>query len=384
MNKAASILPRADAEMPASSDASKPNADGKTRAGNKTSASSKIHASPCAPDHGAATQPSPAAMAPPPTWHAGQGGIGRRALGGMGLLLAAGCSPARVLNDLAPQRLVARDIAYGDGPRRTLDVYAPDPALTTAPPPVVVFLYGGGWKDGSKAMYRFVGGALAQRGAVVVIPDYRLYPQVRYPDFLQDCAAAVRWACDNSASLAAQPSGERAGHAGGPVFLMGHSAGAYNAAMLALDARWLGAEGLRPREALRGLIGLAGPYDFLPLHTAELASIFGGADRVDTQPITYAGVVGPPAFLAAGSADTTVMPANTLRLAARIRVAGGFAEERIYPGVNHVEIIGAMATPLRFLAPSLRDSLGFLGLRRHEGAVTDRPAGAGPSSSRAG
>ena len=361
--------------MPASSGASKPHADHKASA-----SSSKIHASPCAPDHATATQQSPAATAARPTWHTGRGGIGRRALSGMGLLFAAGCSPARVLNDLAPQRLVARDVPYGDGPRRTLDVYAPDPALTTAPPPVVVFLYGGGWKDGSKAMYRFVGGALAQHGAVVVIPDYRLYPQVRYPDFLRDCAAAVRWACDNSASLASSRPEDRARHAGGPVFLMGHSAGAYNAAMLAFDARWLGAEGLRPRQTLRGLIGLAGPYDFLPLHTAELASIFGGADRADTQPITYAGTVGPPAFLAAGSADATVMPGNTLRLAARIRVAGGFVEERIYPGVNHAEIIGAMATPLRFLAPSLRDSLGFLGLRRHEDAVTDRPADVGPPS----
>ena len=298
---------------------------------------------------------------------AGQGarsGVGRRVLGGMGLLLAAGCSPARVLNDLAPQRLVAQGLAYGDGPRRTLDVYAPGAARSAGPSPVVVFLYGGGWKDGDKATYRFVGGALAQRGAIVVIPDYRLYPQVRYPDFLRDCAAAVRWACDNAASVAAQHSPAPNRAAPGPVFLMGHSAGAYNAAMLAFDARWLGAEGLRPREALRGLIGLAGPYDFLPLHTAELASIFGGAERIDTQPITYAGTVGPPAFLAAGSADTTVMPANTLRLAARIRGAGGFAEDRIYPGVNHIEIIGAMAAPLRFLAPSLRDTLGFLGLRR--------------------
>ncbi len=319
-------------------------------------------------------------MAELPAAQVARPGIARRALGGMGLLLAAGCSPARVLNDLAPRRLVAEDVPYGDGPRRTLDVYAPDPGAATSPPPVVVFLYGGGWKDGGKATYRFVGGALAQRGAVVVIPDYRLYPQVRYPDFLRDCAAAVRWACENAALLAASRSAARAGAAGGAVFLMGHSAGGYNAAMLAFDARWLGAQGLRPREALRGLIGLAGPYDFLPLHTAELASIFGGADRIDTQPITYAGTLGPPAFLAAGSADTTVMPANTLRLAARIRAAGGFVEERIYPGVGHAEIIGAMAAPLRFLAPSLRDTLGFLGLRRPAGDATTLPAGEPPVS----
>lgn len=299
--------------------------------------------------------------ASPPSTASRSAGLGRRVLGGMGLLLAAGCSPARILNDLAPRRRVAEGIAYGDGPRRTLDVYAPDPVPGAGPAPVVVFLYGGGWKDGGKAMYRFVGGALAQRGAIVVIPDYRLYPQVRYPDFLRDCAAAVRWATLHARTVAEARSPDRAA-APEPVFLVGHSAGAYNAAMLAFDPRWLGAEGLAPRDALRGLVGLAGPYDFLPLHTAELASIFGGADRVDTQPITYAGGDGPPALLCAGSSDTTVLPANTLHLAAHIRAAGGLAEDRIYPGINHVEIIGAMAAPLRFLAPTLRDTLAFVGL----------------------
>ncbi len=308
---------------------------------------SKIHASPASP---AASPPAPRS-----------GVLGRRVLGGMGLLLAAGCSPARILNDLAPRRRVAEGIPYGDGPRRTLDVYAPDSLPGAGPAPVIVFLYGGGWKDGSKALYRFVGGALAQRGAIVVIPDYRLYPQVRYPDFLRDCAAAVRWATLHARTVAEARAPDHAA-APEPVFLVGHSAGAYNAAMLAFDPRWLGAEGMVPRQALRGLVGLAGPYDFLPLHTAELASIFGGADRVDTQPITYAGGDGPPALLCAGSSDTTVLPANTLHLAAHIRAAGGFAEDRIYPGINHVEIIGAMAAPLRFLAPTLRDTLAFVGL----------------------
>ena len=328
-----------------------------------TAPDSKIHASPAI-----MAVPAPArrdASAPPGA--PARGGIGRRALGGMGLLLATGCSPARVLNDLAPQRLVAEGVAYGEGRRRTLDVYAPDRPPGARPAPVIVFLYGGGWKDGTKGTYRFVGGALASRGAIVVIPDYRLYPQVRYPDFLRDCAAAVRWAAEHARLVAESRSPDRGTATPEPVFLLGHSAGAYNAAMLAFDTRWLGAEGLVPREALRGLVGLAGPYDFLPLDTAELASIFGGADRVDTQPITYAGGNGPPALLCAGSADTTVRPANTLRLAARIRAAGGFAEERIYPGVNHVEIIGAMAAPLRFLAPSLRDTLAFVGLGPHAG-----------------
>ena len=267
------------------------------------------------------------------------------------LLLASGCSPAGILNALAPDRLAASSIAYGNGPRRRLDVYAPPDAPGQAAHPTVVFLYGGSWNSGHKAMYRFVGGALAALGFVVVIPDYRLYPEVRYPDFLDDCAASLAWTRRNAS---------RFGAAAAPPFVMGHSAGAYNAAMLTLDPRWLGRAGLSPRANLGGMVGLAGPYDFVP-DTDELRGVFApGQPPRSTQPIAHVDGRNPPMLLLAGSADTIVRPANTTRLAARIRQAGGAVEERIYPGIDHLEILGAFAGPLRFLAPSLRDSARFM------------------------
>ncbi len=276
----------------------------------------------------------------------------RRALSSLPLLLA-GCSPLRLVNGLAPDRLVARSIAYGDGPRRSLDVYAParHPAAG-ASHPVVLFLYGGSWDTGDKAMYRFVGGALAALGFVVVIPDYRLYPEVRYPDFLLDCAQALAWT---------RRHGRRFGGSAAPPYLLGHSAGAYNAAMLALDPRWLGAFGLAPRIDLGGMVGLAGPYDFLPLDSDELRDIFAPGRPLDTtQPIAHVDGRNPPMLLLAGGADRVVRPSNTLRLAQRVRQAGGVVEARIYPGLDHIEIIGAFAGPLRFLAPSLRDCASFM------------------------
>jgi len=279
--------------------------------------------------------------------------IGRRAVMALPLLLAGGCSPAGILNALSPDRLVAQSIVYGNGPRHSLDVYAPDPASRhQAPHRVVLFVYGGRWDSGDKAMYRFVGGALAALGFIVVIPDYRLYPQVRYPDFLDDCAAALAWTRRNA---------RRFGAATSPPFIMGHSAGAYNAAMLTLDPRWLGRVGLSPRTDLRGMVGLAGPYDFLPLDTEELRSIFAPGQKLrTTQPIAHVDGRNPPMLLLAGSADTVVRPSNTTRLAAAIRQAGGVVEERIYPGIGHLEILGAFAGSLRFLAPSLRDSARFM------------------------
>lgn len=274
----------------------------------------------------------------------------RRALLALGGAFAAtGCSPVDILNDLAPGRLVASGLPYGDDPRQTLDIYRPDGG--PGPFPVVVFLYGGGWNSGNRAMYHFVGGALANNGFVTVIPDYRLFPAVRFPTFLQDNAAAVRWTWDHIGTYGGAP---------GPIFLMGHSAGAYNTAMLALDPQWLAGVGL-DRQNLRGAIGLAGPYDFLPLNTDELRAIFGPPDQLArTQPINFVDGKEPPMLLLAGSTDTTVNPDNTLRLAARIRAAGGAVADKIYPGIQHEELVGSLGAPLRFLAPTLHDCVAFM------------------------
>ena len=214
--------------------------------------------------------------------------------------------------------------------------------------PVVVFFYGGSWDSGSKADYRFVGGALAARGFVTIIPDYRVYPEVRFPDFLDDCAAAFAWA------------GANAGRFGGSdrIVLMGHSAGAYNAAMLALDPSYL-ARARAPRPV--AMVGIAGPYDFLPLVDPELKIIFGQPPTPPgTQPINHVDGGNPPMLLLAGASDTTVLPRNTTRLAARIAAAGGVVDSKIYPGIDHKEIIGAMGAPFRFLAPTLKDSASFI------------------------
>ena len=275
------------------------------------------------------------------------------------------CSPVIVLNALAPKAGVTetKDVRYAPGDRRQLDIYAPQGGVAA---PVVVFIYGGGWKDGNKSEYRFVAAALAARGFLTVVPDYRLFPQVRFPVFLRDNAAAVAWTKANIARFGGDPH---------RVFLMGHSAGAYNVVMLTLDKQWLGSVGLDPDRDIAGTVGLAGPYDFLPLHDPELEDIFAPAgDLRLSQPITFARGDAPPLFLATGTADTTVLPRNTEHLAAAVRQDGGVVEERLYSGVNHTKIIGAMAGVLHWLAPSMADVTGFLDryAGRTPNAVTDR------------
>ncbi len=242
---------------------------------------------------------------------------------------------------------VSRSIPYAGGARNILDVYQPADARRA---PVIVFLYGGSWQGGSRSTYAFLANALARRGYVTVVPDYRVYPAVRFPGFLEDSAKAVRWARDNAAKFGGDPD---------TIYLMGHSAGAYNAAMLALDGRWLKAVGMSPKR-IAGFIGLSGPYDFLPLKDGTLSAIFGGNNRPETQPISYVSRGAPPSLLATGTFDTTVEPANSSRLAERLRAAGNDVTVRRYPAVGHVTILGGFGTPLQPLVPVLDDIDQFI------------------------
>lgn len=275
----------------------------------------------------------------------------RLALAPFAALLAAGCSPTALLNALAPERGVqlTDGIPYGEGPRNRIDVHAPRGAEAA---PVVVFFYGGSWETGDRGMYRFLGAALAAAGVVCMIPDYRVWPTVGFPGFMQDGARAVAWARAHAAE-----------HGGDPrrLFLMGHSAGAQIATLLALDAGFLPGLGVVPGRDLSGVIGLAGPYDFLPLRDPTLQAIFGAErDWPASQPINHVTAGAPPMLLATGDADTVVLPRNSERLAARLRAAGNAAETITYPGIGHSEIIGAFAGALSFLAPVRRDVLRFV------------------------
>jgi acetyl esterase/lipase len=256
------------------------------------------------------------------------------------LLLAAalaGCSPISVLNAFAPTGAleIRSGIPYGSLPRQKLDVYRPREG--PEPRPVIVFFYGGSWDSGTRESYLFAAEALASRGFVVVVPDYRIYPDL-FPVFLEDAAAAVAWTRANASQIGGDPR---------RLFLMGHSAGAHIAAMLALDSQYLARAGLSP-SMLAGWIGLAGPYDFLPLTSARLKEIFAPEETIArTQPINFVTPGAPPALLATGETDPTVSPGNSQRLAAKLRAAGVPVTEKRYPDLNHYTIVGALSVPLR-------------------------------------
>lgn len=269
----------------------------------------------------------------------------------MALLLgAAACSPLRTFNSLVPKdggvRVAARGLAYGSHPRQRLDVYVPAGVAST-PRPIIVFFYGGSWNSGLRENYGFAARALAAAGYVVIVPDYRLVPEILFPEFLKDGAAAIRFVRAHAGEYSADPD---------RIVLAGHSAGAYNAAMLALDPQWLGAD----KAAVKGLIGLAGPYDFLPLDgPIPVATFSAWPNAIETQPIHYADAGDPPALLLHGADDDTVWPRNSESLSLSLKAAGVDATLILYPEIGHAGIVTALSKPLRGRAPVLADMIAF-------------------------
>jgi len=274
----------------------------------------------------------------------------RRAVNGMLTTVGlSGCSGLDLLDMVVPGSgyVADTDLPYGDGPRRRLDVYRPAGAPAAAPlsAPVIVFFYGGNWESGARRHYRFVGHSFASQGFVAVVPDYRLYPEVRYPAFVEDGAGAAAWVVRNIARFGGDPA---------RIILVGHSAGAHTALMLALNPVFLGAD----RAAVVGAVGLAGPYDFKPSGRNRdiLDADSGGPSAM---PIDYVDGGGPPVLLLTGGADPTVSPGNSARLAARLRERGGRVRVIEYDGVGHEKIIAALAAPLTWLLPVRRDIAAF-------------------------
>jgi acetyl esterase/lipase len=266
---------------------------------------------------------------------------------GAALLLGA-CTKLAALDAVMPydagSRQVAEGVAYGAHPRQRLDVYAPGDLDSDAGAPVVVFFYGGSWNSGRRQDYAFVGHALASRGVVAVLPDYRLVPEVSYPAFLADSAAAVRWAAAHAGRYGGDA--ERIGVAG-------HSAGAYNAVMLATDPRWA-------ELPIDAAAGLAGPYAFLPLDTRVTRRTFGSAEDLQaTQPVNLVTGAGPPLFLAHGAQDGTVHPEDSALMAEAARTAGRSVTHVVYREVGHVMLLLSLGRWFRDQSDVLDDMTGF-------------------------
>ena len=274
----------------------------------------------------------------------------------LALVALAGCSPAGLLNGISRvsgdgnTRLAVRGAAYGPLARNKLDVWVPaNPPAT--PLPVIVFFYGGGWVSGDRGDYGFAGRAFAAQGFVTIVADYRLVPEVRFPAFLQDGALAVKWARDNVARYGGDPK---------RISLAGHSAGAYQASMLALDRHYLTDVGVDPK-IVRAVALLSGPADFYPFTEQRGRDALGAWPLpLETQPISFARAGAPPMLLMHGTKDSIVRPYNSERLSAKLKRLGSPVELRLYQGKSHTDLIKSLSPTFRGTTPALADSVAFL------------------------
>jgi acetyl esterase/lipase len=266
-------------------------------------------------------------------------------------------APARQLDVIdsywsgdAKTERVAEGVTFDAANGLKLDVWS-QPNESKTPKPVLIFYYGGGWANGERWHYGFAARAYAAKGFVVVVPDYRKVPQVRFPVFNQDAAEAVKWARDNVAKYGGDPD---------RIAVAGHSAGAYIAVMMALDGHYLSDIGVDPK-IIRAGVGLSGPYDFLPFDSKRSINAMRRWPRpLETQPVTYVRRDAPPLLLVTGTADDTVKPRNAMILTQRLNAAGAVVSFKAYEGLSHEDVVAALSNVFRSKAPVLDDSAAFL------------------------
>jgi len=272
--------------------------------------------------------------------------LARGAFATAAALMLAGCKASffATLNAGTP---AVESVVYQPEHRLALDVY--QPLAQSTPTPVVVFVYGGRWQSGQRSEYAFVGKRLAEAGVLTLVIDYRLWPQVRFPLFVDDTVQAIAWARTHAEQYGGDPK---------RIFLVGHSAGAHIAALIGTDARHLQAIDWRPQD-LAGVIGIAGPYDFLPLEDDDLRDMFGPeANWPQSQPVNFVDGDEPPFLLLHGTTDLLVWLRNSERLQARFAAVGTPIELRRYPGVGHIRILSGFRYP--WLANTAEDVLDFV------------------------
>jgi len=262
----------------------------------------------------------------------------------------SGCSASHILNSVVPDddyKLYA-NLSYGPDVRQKMDIYAPLKPATR--PCTVMFIYGGRWETGDKDLYRFAGEAFASKGCSAAVIDYRHYPAVKYPAFVEDSARALVWLHKHARAYGADPD---------RIFLAGHSAGAYNAVMVAAHPRFLKEAG-GDRRWIRGVIGISGPYDFLPSEDDDIKDMFSTSSPAGANPVTYAGAGLPPMLLIHGENDRDVYPKNTRHMAERLKAAGSPVEVILYPDAQHQAMILSLLHGFRGKIPLLEDITAFI------------------------
>lgn len=236
----------------------------------------------------------------------------------------------RILNSavaLTSSYNVTKDIAYSDSAHQTLDIYTPENLSKKRP--VVVFFYGGGWSWGDKSYFTFIADAFVKMGYVVVIPNYILYPNGKYPDFIDDGAKAVDWVSRHIHDYYGDNT---------QLNLVGHSAGAYIGAMVSFNDKYLRVLGSNTG-IITKFAGVAGPYNFTPTDK-EYIDIFRQENFVEMKVENHVSGNEPASLLLHSEGDTTVGQFNQEKMKRALTAKKSSVETILYGNdITHIKIM---------------------------------------------
>lgn len=221
------------------------------------------------------------------------------------------------------------DIPYGEDVKQRLDIYRPLDKPQRAP--VLIFLHGGGNREGDRAHYGYVAAPLAKHGIMTVVPSYRLQPAFPWPAQRDDAQAAVAWVYRNIARYGGDPQ---------RIYVAGHSAGATLTMILAYRTQWRSAYSL-PNDVVKGAVVMSGPWSRINAAVVDpvLRAEFDVLDHVESPPpfnvLSWGGIEleGP---------DWQVRRHETERLAATLRKAGATARTVFPAGLDHATLVLSM------------------------------------------
>ncbi|WP_407570815.1 alpha/beta hydrolase [Deinococcus altitudinis] len=250
---------------------------------------------------------------------------------------------------------VVSNLHYGPDPRNLLDLYQPAARPDkTERAPMLLFIHGGSWTNGDKNEYKFVGESFAREGYVTAVMSYRLAPVHPYPEYVQDGAQALKFMRDHAAEYGGDPD---------RLYVMGHSAGAFNAVELVDNARWLQEAGV-PISAVKAVVGIAGPYSYDYRGQPTANAFPKGSDPADVMPSFHVRKNAPANLLLVAGNDMVVDPSNGLKMQAALQAAGVPVTFTVLPGLNHYTIVGSLARSLTFLGKTRQEALDFMAAHR--------------------
>ncbi len=218
------------------------------------------------------------------------------------------------------------DIAYGSEEAQRLDLYLPESGSSDVLP-VLMFIHGGGWRNGYKEWMGLMAPAITCLPAIFVSVGYRLSPEVKFPLPVEDCRNAVKWVYDNIA----ERGGDR-----NRLFVGGHSAGGHLAALITLETDSWSGVGL-PADVIKGCFPMSGAFDFSD-RERESAILRSADDIGPASPMNHVSGNTVPFFIAIGENDMPDLVRQAPAMADALRAQPGAVEIAEFDGCDHFKI----------------------------------------------